>query len=71
MCVNANGHIFATLGLLAHIGFHLSDCFAGLHPDEKAMSEKRPRVRGHKVSLVDFMVDRAMTEFKGATKYIK
>ena len=71
MCVSAKGQIFATLGLLAHIGSHFSGLLAGLHSVERAMREKTPKRSGHRVSLLGFIVDREMTEFVVATKYIQ
>ena len=71
LCVSSSGQIFATLGLLAHIGSHFSGLFAGLHSEERAMSEKMPKMSGHRVRLRGFMADREMTEFVVTTKYMK
>ena len=71
MCVSASGQIFATLGLLAHIGSHFSGFLAGLHSVERAMREKMPKISGHRVSLLGFMGDSDMTEFMVDTKYIQ
>ena len=71
LCVSSSGQIFATLGLLAHIGSHFSGLFAGLHSEERAMSEKMPKMRGQRGRLRGFMVDSEITELVVTTKYMK
>ena len=71
MCVSSRGQIFATEGLLAHIGSNFSGFLSGLHSVERAMREKMPKRRGHRVSLPGFMGVRDITEFKVTTKNMK
>ena len=71
MCVSSKGQTFATEGLLAHIGSHFTGFFAGLHSVVRAMREKMPKRRGHRVILLGLMVVREITEFSVTTKSMK
>ena len=71
MCVSSKGQTFATEGLLAHIGSHLTGFFAGLHSEVRAMREKMPKVRGHRVTLLGLMVVKEMTELSDTNKSMK
>ena len=71
LCVKSSGQIFATLGFDAHIGSHFSGLFAGLHSEERAMSEKMPKMSGQRVRLRGLMADSVIIEFVVTTKYMK
>ena len=71
LCVKSTGQIFATLGFDAHIGSHFSGFFAGLHSEDRAMSEKMPKMSGQRVRLPGLMADSVMTELVVTAKYMK
>ena len=71
LCVKSSGQIFATLGFDEHIGSHFSGFFAGLHSEDRAMSEKMPKMSGQRVRPRSFMPDSKITELVVTAKYMK
>jgi hypothetical protein len=71
LCVKSSWQTFATLGFDEHIGSHLSGFFAGLHSEDRAMSEKMPKMSGQRVRLRGFISDSEMTELVVTAKYMK